>query len=645
MQEKHKRSLLFVASVILLAINISQVLDIGTVSNFIELSSMLLFALFIASSFIYILFPSRLYAKKHYGTASRTRTDGVIAWLERNTTYILLLIDLSLLLIVIAQSFVLSELNFAHNMQTFIMVYTVNALLFLLSISLILLGVRFGAEKALKGRRLLSYSFLLAAILVIILFFASGAVFYINNDETFIGIQAFKTLLAGSNPYTMNISAQVYNAYLTHNITAPTITSKNTVVGNLEYPLLYVISLAPFIYSHNAHTASHILLPLEIGVFLILFLLSMFKSMNPKPDAIIFYGFILSMPFFITSIISPTSALILALLILSFWKSDSKYSGILFGITASIQQLTWIPLLLLVVYIFNNRGSKRAAVVMLTMAATFLLINAYPLLLNFGAFFGGIFAPASGSIIPSGGLFGYYLLTIGVPTHIALKVYFVMIAVSAVIMLFFNKKLLIGPLSLLPFMFLDRGLGMYYLLFLLFTLATLLIRNNGQGEQGNPFIDRLRNHKRAAMLLTASILIVFVLLTSYILLPRPQPFSFYNASVSGGGGNMIYSVYASAGPTGQNKTFSVLLQAMMTNSSYISSFGLFGSNVLYVDGGPSIKPGYVFSSNNINSNILDLHNSSAVHIQINASDVSAARCILYNATTFILCPVAKVEGS
>ncbi len=634
MRERDKRSLLFIVSAVLISLEASWILSIGTVSDFIEITAMIIFSMFIASSFIYVFSFSS-------DTASDARERGRASASPPIVRPVFLLSTIVVLMLVVlaAQSYALHQLKFSLPIVQELMDYTVVFVLFLLSFSLVAIGIRIGSAKQVKNRTAISYSFLVAAILVVLLFFSLGAVYYLMNDETLIGIQSFKVLVSGGNPYAMNLSQQVYNAYTSNIITAPTVTSNNNVVGNLEYPLLYTLSL-PFYYLFDTHTIDHLLLPIEIGVFAALVLVSLFKSIKPRHDSVLIYGLALVVPFMINALTSPTLMLLFALLIILFWKSDSKYAGILFGIAASLQQLAWIPLLLLFFYILNNNGSRRAAMVLLTAAVTFLLINAYPIILNAGIFFSSVLAPASGSIIPTGGLFGYYLLASGISEHLVTEVYFATILISVAVILFTNKKRLLGPLSLLPFMFMDRGLAVYFTLFITLTVATMLIGNNGSDERVNRFLNALRSHGKTALPLSIALVSLLVIAFSfYVAAPRPAPFYFYNASI-GGSTNSTYSVSIAAGSGSTNETFHVLLEAMMLKSYIISSFGLFGRSALSVNGRPSLQPNYTFSVGDINNNILVLHNASTVRISISARNLSAARCMIYSATGFILCPTA-----
>ena len=634
MRERDKRYLLFIASAVLLSIEVSWILGIGTVSNFIEITAMLVFSLFIASSFVYV------FSFSSDTVRSARERDGAFASLPIvRPTFFLSAILVLMLAVLVSQSYALHQLNFSMPIVQALMDYTVVFVLFLLSFSLVAIGVRIGSAKHVRNGAAISYSFLAAAVLVVILFFSLGAVHYVLNDETFIGIQSFEVLVSGGNPYATSISQQVYNAYTSKIITAPTVTSNNSIVGSLEYPLLYILSL-PFYYLFNIHTVEHFLLPIEIGVFAALILASLFKSIEPRRDSVLIYGLALVVPFMINTLTSPTLVLLFVLLVILFWKSESRYAGVLFGIAASLQQLAWIPLLLLFVYILNNNGSRRAATVLLTAAVTFLLINAYPIMLNSGAFFSSVLAPAGGSIIPTGGLFGYYMLASGVPEHVVTKVYFAAIAVSVVIMLFTNKKRLLGPLSLLSFMFLDHGLAVYFTLFVTLTVATMLIGNDSSDERANRFMVFLRSRGETVPPLSLALVALLVVVFSfYVAAPRPVPFYFYNASI-GGPMNSTYSVSVAAGSGSANETFHVLLEAMMLKSYRVSSFGLFGSGVLSVNGAPSLQPNYTFSTGDINDNMLALRNTSTVRISIKAENLSAARCMIYSASGFILCPVA-----
>ncbi|MEM3827375.1 MAG: hypothetical protein QXR58_02130 [Candidatus Micrarchaeaceae archaeon] len=650
MKRYGKQSILFILFSLLFMVEASTVMVFGSISTTVLIAEMIIFALYFVAALAYIngfadsSNPALLHAsdKKHWRRISYSGS-------------LLVACFAAALFALALQFYSIYILGYpTAAISSTLLEYTVNFVLVLLSLSLVAVSAKIRYEKKLKNRRLLSYIFLLLAIAAMIAFYSSGAISYIMNDETYLGIEGFKLLLSGINPYTQNMSAQVYGAFLNHTITGPTLTSANEIVGRLDYPFLYVLSLAPFYFAHGAmHFVATRLLPLEVGFLVALLLFVLYLSLDFGRNRMLLYGIVLVYPFFMLSLVSPADLLLLVLLVLSIWKSSSKYVGVLFGIAASVQQLSWVPVLLLMLYIFNNHGIRRGSAVLGIALLTFLLINGYFLLAGAGAFIRNIFVPVSGSLLPgSYGPFGFYALLLGMPQVSVSKLYFIAIAFSALGMLLLNKKMLLGPLSMLPFAFLNHGLSTYYTLFVALTVISLAIKGS-RGEDSESKVKMClnrfsKNRSRFNAIAAAMVLLLLAaaVLLLYVTQPNSsRPFSIGAASLSAGnGGAYYYTMSISANVRGINNEYRVLLFGKDYNSSSVSLFGAYGENTLWVNGAPSEQRNYTFSVSDINPNVLLLRNSSVASVSIYAGNASAARCIIYNTSSFTICPAASRSG-
>ena len=652
-----KYTLLFLIASISFMIEISAITVFGNVSDLALLTSIAVFILYLLSAFLYVALIDHAHAgQQHHKSKAAVNKRGIG---EAVSIVYILSIALLLLLMLVQIRLLYS---FGHSYPatySILLSYTVNFVLFLLSITLLALSAKILASKKFKNQRSLSAIFILIAISTVLAFYASGAVSYILNDETYIGIEAFKMLLSGVNPYTQSFSAGLYAAFLNHTITGPTLTSSNGIINSLGYPFLYVLALAPFYEAHGAmHFTADRLLPLEIGIFLALLLLVLFLSLDFKQKPPIYiYSIILILPLFMLNIISPTSILLLVFLVLSLWKSGSKYVGVPIGIAASIQQLSWVPILLIAVYIFNNHGAKRGMLVLATAVLVFALINGYFLLLNPGAFIRNIFTPLSSAIIPSSsGPLGFYALLIGIPESVVSKLYPIAIAFSVLGILAFNNKKIIGTLSIIPFVFMNHSLALYYVLFVSLTIISLALKDSPNKAYKNtmpyPYSGRFKsylyskglnaNATLAALLILMALASAFYVVLSASAVSPPLVLGKASMHVNN---STYYTISVKAGPHNLDKVFHVFLYGIARNSSAVSIFGAYGEKILYVNGVPSLQQNYTASPLDINRNILMLRNTSEVNLSIYAGNSIAARCIFYNSTYFVICPAASVSES
>ena len=158
--------------------------------------------------------------------------------------------------------------------------------------------------------------------------------------------------------------------------------------------------------------------------------------------------------------------------------------GLLIGLGFSIHQEIWIPLLLLLIYSFNNYGYKKGARDLLLAALVFLLVNGYFIAQNPSAFFNDVFLPASGPIFPEAyAPFGYFILnSIGLPLSFFSLLPVLVLISLVLIFIYFNDRRLIPLFGLIPLLFLQRGLFVYFSSFLFFLFLTFFIESRGQNK-------------------------------------------------------------------------------------------------------------------------------------------------------------------
>ena len=129
--------------------------------------------------------------------------------------------------------------------------------------------------------------------------------------------------------------------------------------------------------------------------------------------------------------------LMLAVLLLSYFKIDRWYSFVLLGVAAALQEELWLPVILLIVYASNTYGYKKGMRIFAGTILVFLALNIYFIALNPTAFFGSLFSPISAYIFPvSLAPFGYSLL---IYFHMLLSSFFI-VDIGAIAM----RLLLVG---------------------------------------------------------------------------------------------------------------------------------------------------------------------------------------------------------
>ena len=361
-----------------------------------------------------------------------------------------------------------------------ILVYSVFIVLLFLMVSVALLVA--------KGKyRIYAYLFLLFAIASFLISYSAILNAHIvPSDETFVTFYDSKLLLQGMDPYSMNIGNILASNFTAGWVGELTYTTTNQIVGELNYPALFLLVSVPFYFSQlGGINAFGFDTSIEVGFLLVpLFLV---LALYPCRD---YYKMpILSIAFFtayaMNQLSSPVELLMLAMIILAYVKLDSRYSWLILGICLSLQELLWFPVILLVIYKMNNSGVRKGLSDAFGAAAIFLLINSYFIAINPSAFIHGISNPL-GNIIPEpGGMLGY-LIAVAYGTQIGATTYIVGAAMllAALALLYLNRKRLIPILGLMPFAFLSHSIMVYSGFFIAFFFAAIFIKEKPEGRGG-----------------------------------------------------------------------------------------------------------------------------------------------------------------
>lgn len=323
---------------------------------------------------------------------------------------------------------------------------------------------------------------ILFALLVILLYFyyLSGSLFhgYKPNDEIFLSFLSDRALLNGSDPYALTFPNQMINASMNGTTNSLAVTTSNTVMDFIDYPSLYFIADIPFylVTGDNVRLLGSFDLSLEAVVFIIFMMVTIVLLMDRKKFLKVNWILIIASGMAIYLVASLVQVLMYALLLLAYVKIDRKYLWVILGVVASLQELAWIPVLLMIGYVFNNYGLKNGIRTALGTILLFLALN-YFIFLNPSAYINDIFGPVSRLLLPNAtALFGYAIVT-NYGTLLGTYTYLFYIATAAILLLFLylNDRKLIFLLSMLPFLFLAHGLNVYFGFFVFLFIVTLYI--------------------------------------------------------------------------------------------------------------------------------------------------------------------------
>ncbi len=469
------------------------------------------------------------------------------------------------------------------------------------------------------------------------------------DDEEFLSVNAISALFSGSNPYVMNIgSKELYDSmYVSNSITGYTLTTNNTIVGVMDYPPMFFLSMVPFyIVTHYfLETTPQAAFAYALGVFLfVLFLLIAYfidRKFLMKPNYVIVL--ILIFGFFVIS--ASVDVLMFILLLIAYVKIESKYSFILLGLAASFQELLWVPVILFLVYILNNKGLKKGSFAVIGTIAVFFAISGYFIFLSPSAYLNAVFKPLNSNILPNiWGPFGYALLNF-YPIQLqsfSLLFYFAAGA-SVILILYTNKKQLIGLLSVVPLAFLYKGVSDYYLFFIAFTLITLFMYNKNDDVNYNSKLLFKKSKMRKILLVFLALIVVlaaFYIIFEHNAYVNETDVNVYNGILENYNKSTYYSATLSYNFT---KPTNVYVMAFAFNGIIPVSYGLVEDVILE----NLTAPNYNFTnySSIVNPNRMVLYGNRKRNISIIIKNVTLTniKCVIYNNNLYYFCQNTNIK--
>lgn len=515
-----------------------------------------------------------------------------------------------------------------------------------------LFGFYFIRTKPLKKYARSIGAILLIAAIVLFFYYQLNGFGYkgVNaDDETVLSYYAFKAMLAGHNPYSINISNILKQNSTTYGFT---LTTENKVVGYLDYPALFMLSLAPFYYlAHGA--ASSILYSANSEAYLIFLMLAIlcfaaavskqrlknFKMLLPAVFVFVLYFVqILSVQYLIMAIA----------LIAVFYSIDKWYAFLIFGIAASLQELLWIPILFALAYVASAKGIVKGAKATAGAIAVFIIINGYFILESPGIFISHILEPVNGYLVPFllSPIPSLLMMFYPVSMHGLEVIFYISIAIGAVAVYISKNKMLVASMSLLAYFFLYHTLVAYFAvsITLLFFITVMEAK-----EARVVRIKKSRAHDKIArrkLEIGYSVLaaLAFVLIIAVVQSHYSYVHDFgVSVSYKGISANGAYAILDIRNGGSEALNASVL-EVYSTNSIEENTIGLSVSEPVYITN-MSVCDASCMKSNYMNYNILALSpgRSYAVKLLLPAN-MSSMRCEIYTKYYYYECKPITINN-
>lgn len=352
------------------------------------------------------------------------------------------------------------------------------------------------------------------AIFAIALFFLSGTFQAIGlNDAAFTTYYADRVLLAGHNPYSDFLNTGLYGAFQNHTINSVTFRTDGTVGGRtIGYPPLYLLLFLPFaaVSSTIQQFSGALLYQEAIFSLALLAVIAYIGGVRGSGRGPII-ALLLVIPFLFFSLISFVDMIVIAALLIAFFFPEKWYFGVALGIAASMQQLAWIPVLMLLLYTIIRSKQAKALRDVVAFGLTVLAINIYPMALGPIGYIGKLLSQL-GSVLPTSlSPFGILIVRyFDIPLPYFRALFYLGLGISVVLFLLLGKKRNFAILSLVPFLFLDFGRIEYYAVFAVLGTIVAILEVPKRSSAEAPMIERRIAYAALCILGLAAVLVVAV---------------------------------------------------------------------------------------------------------------------------------------
>ncbi|MGC9157059.1 MAG: hypothetical protein ACP5GD_02665 [Candidatus Micrarchaeia archaeon] len=421
---------------------------------------------------------------------------------------------------------------------------------------------------------------LFSAFVVIMLLFGTMLVLkgMGEDDEMFIVVKATQLLLRGVNPYAVSFSSQLLS---NSSRFLPTVSLQNTILGNLQYPPLFLLAYAPFyIISHGNAEASFLV---SYGFYLFFFLATLFlvrKSSRSLAPLSLPFAFVVAVSIVLVSAVM--DMLLVAVLLLAYSKLESKYAWLFIGVAISLQELLWVPVMFMLVYLANEKGVKHAAKQFAGAIGVFLAISAWFIASKPGAFFASMFMPLYQPLPSNTSPIGFALIKLlGVDVSVYPLLFGLYLLVFSLLLLYHNRKPMVFLFSMLVFLLFDRSIVTYYTMFgVLFAFA--LFEAEEKRKKGI-LTKAIRKNKRDFFIIVALIvsLALFLIIRAHTAYLKGFNIELTNQSLRSINGTSLITGTLRYSVTG-NKTVYAFIGVI--NATHAYEFGLVNQTILLPKG-------------------------------------------------------------
>lgn len=508
---------------------------------------------------------------------------------------------------------------------------------------LVSLGVFCYRRRVFRGASWHMMLVFVAIAVVLLLFLMVGMAPGAPDDEEFIAMGSLHAMLSGQNPYAMSFITvgNVQELIANGSVTGTTPTSVNSLVGVLNYPALYPVAFMPayLVEEYGGPALSPYYKTLTAGIYLLALMLALaFASdvrhlSRPNFIALAFIAFLLYLD------ASVVWLLMLTVMVIAYALMDSRYLFIALGIAASLQELLWIPVLLFLVYDFNNNGMRSGVMTLFGTLMVFLLVNGCFIAMSPTSFISNVILPVQGSILPfNSGIFAYPSVAMyQMPIRYYSVLFYCALAASGVLMAYWNDRRLLGLLSLLPFLFLYRSIPAYYTFFIGLFVLSLFISARRKKARRTLFGRISMGHARLATTIALAGIVAFSMVYLYVghsAYVRAFDVRVVGATLAQGNAGATYSATLLYNVSGSREVYFV----GFASGDVADMYGLFNSTILRSAIGSC-------GAYELNRNAMSLsgRGEARFSLTVNGTGVTEAACAIYDAGDYYICPSAGLK--
>lgn len=345
--------------------------------------------------------------------------------------------------------------------RTLALAYVID-FIYIVIFMLLLLLVLFIVQLAVVARDTkMKVAFMAAAILISCLFISQ--ISFSPDDEMVISYFAYQSLAAGQNPYTQNYATALSPA-LNALAERPTFMLNGSIVGTYTYPALYLLVQIPFfaMFPFSQPNLAHLVMPAQYMAFFALFLLAYYLLASERKNQMPTYSAIMLVCLAALTFSSVILLLMLTLIVLLFTDIGRKWTWLILGIMASLQQELWVLVVLFIAYELWADW-KRGLALGLNIAIVFIAMNGIFIAMNPYAFFHSFLSvttlqPDSISIL------GSVLLLLGTPLVVLSILFLSTTILLAICVRYIGCRAYLPLLSAVPYLFIAHAIPIYYIL-------------------------------------------------------------------------------------------------------------------------------------------------------------------------------------